>query len=108
MILFVNLIFHLRYVGTGTRVGDPEECNTLDKVFCAGRGEPLLIGSVKSSIGHSESSSGLCSITKVLLAFESGIFFNETKLQNKRLKVFQSRFCIFVFVIRTRVAEHKL
>lgn len=57
----------------GTRVGDPEECSTLDKVFCVDRKDPLLVGSIKSSVGHSEASSGACSITKVLLAFETGM-----------------------------------
>lgn len=31
------------------------------------------MGSVKSNIGHSESTAGVCSITKVVLAFEMGI-----------------------------------
>ncbi|KAK6640571.1 hypothetical protein RUM44_012267 [Polyplax serrata] len=58
--------------GTGTKVGDPEECNTLDKIFCEGRKGPLLIGSIKSNIGHTEPASGLCSITKAIIAMESG------------------------------------
>lgn len=33
----------------------------------------MLIGSVKSNLGHSEASSGICSIAKILLAFEYGI-----------------------------------
>lgn len=53
--------------GTGTRVGDPEEIHSLDKVFCNGRKTPLLIGSVKCNIGHTEPVSGLCSISKVHL-----------------------------------------
>lgn len=32
----------------------------------------MLIGSVKSNMGHCEASSGICSITKVILAFEAG------------------------------------
>lgn len=32
-----------------------------------------MIGSVKSNMGHTEGSSGVCSLTKVLLAFESGV-----------------------------------
>lgn len=56
----------------GTKVGDPEECRTLDRVFCTNRKDPLLVGSVKSNMGHTEASSGICSITKILLAFESG------------------------------------
>lgn len=58
---------------TGTVAGDPEECVALDSVFCRpGRAAPLLVGSVKSNIGHSESTSGVCSIAKVVLAFERG------------------------------------
>ncbi|CRK99510.1 CLUMA_CG012829, isoform A [Clunio marinus] len=56
---------------TGTVVGDPEECDALEQVVCAGRDKPLLVGSVKSNMGHSEASSGLCSITKVIIAFEN-------------------------------------
>ena len=56
---------------TGTVVGDPEECRALDVVFCTGRDKPLPVGSVKSNMGHSESTSGACSIAKVILAFEN-------------------------------------
>ncbi|XP_011883843.1 PREDICTED: fatty acid synthase-like, partial [Vollenhovia emeryi] len=59
--------------GTGTKVGDPEEVNAIDKLFCKGRKSPLLIGSVKSNMGHSEPASGLCSIAKVLIAMEAGV-----------------------------------
>jgi Polyketide synthase modules and related proteins len=54
-------------------VGDPEEVQALENVFCPGRTTPLLIGSVKSNIGHSEPASGVCSVTKVILAMENGI-----------------------------------
>ncbi|KAG4069737.1 hypothetical protein HA402_003178 [Bradysia odoriphaga] len=40
---------------TGTVVGDPEECTAIDNIFCKGRKTPLLVGSVKSNIGHTES-----------------------------------------------------
>lgn len=36
-----------------------------------GRKEPLLVGAVKSSIGHTEGSSGLCSLTKVIFSMEN-------------------------------------
>lgn len=58
--------------GTGTKVGDPQEVNAITDVFCKDRSSPLLIGSVKSNMGHSEPASGLCSIAKVLIAMESG------------------------------------
>lgn len=51
--------------GTGTKVGDPEELNAIDKVFCVGRKTPLKIGSVKSNLGHAEPASGMCALGKV-------------------------------------------
>ncbi|XP_055593804.1 fatty acid synthase-like [Uranotaenia lowii] len=82
---------------TGTVVGDPEECDALDKLFNAGREGPLLVGSVKSSIGHTEAAAGVCSIVKCIMAFENGLIppninFNETRpdipaLVEGRLKV---------------------
>ncbi|KAI5717132.1 hypothetical protein M8J77_000765 [Diaphorina citri] len=58
--------------GTGTKVGDPQEVNAITDVFCKDRSSPLLLGSVKSNMGHSEPASGLCSIAKVLIAMEAG------------------------------------
>ncbi|XP_059048228.1 fatty acid synthase-like [Achroia grisella] len=59
--------------GTGTRIGDPEELLAIDEVFTAGRSEPLLIGSVKSNLGHSEAASGLCSVSKMCIAYNTGL-----------------------------------
>jgi len=61
--------------GTGTKTGDPEEVNAITDVFCAARtsDNPLLIGSVKSNMGHSEGASGLAGVTKVLLSMQHGI-----------------------------------
>lgn len=61
--------------GTGTKAGDPEEANAITDVFCASRtaDNPLLIGSVKSNMGHPEPASGLAGVTKVLLAMQHGV-----------------------------------
>jgi len=59
--------------GTGTKAGDPEELDAVSSFFCPGRKEPLLVGGVKSNMGHAESSSGLVSVTKVLIAMETGV-----------------------------------
>lgn len=61
-----SILNYIEAHGTGTKVGDPEEVNALDKVFCAGRTTPLKIGSIKSNMGHSEPASGLCSVAKVI------------------------------------------
>ena len=59
--------------GTGTAVGDPLEVSAIGRLFAAGREkEPLLIGSIKPSLGHSESSSGLAGVMKAVLAIEHG------------------------------------
>ncbi|XP_063931279.1 fatty acid synthase [Zophobas morio] len=58
--------------GTGTKVGDPQEVNSIADFFCKNRKEPLLIGSVKSNMGHSEPASGLCSLAKIVIAMETG------------------------------------
>ena len=59
--------------GTGTAVGDPLEVSAVGRIFAAGRkDEPLLIGSIKPNLGHSESSSGLAGVMKAVLAIEHG------------------------------------
>uniref|UniRef100_A0A6P7G8W5 Fatty acid synthase n=1 Tax=Diabrotica virgifera virgifera TaxID=50390 RepID=A0A6P7G8W5_DIAVI len=59
--------------GTGTKVGDPQEVNSIAEFFCRDRKEPLMIGSVKSNMGHAEPASGLCSLAKIVIAMESGM-----------------------------------
>ncbi|XP_011706270.1 PREDICTED: fatty acid synthase-like [Wasmannia auropunctata] len=51
--------------GTATKVGDPPEINAIFNVFCKDRETPLMIGSVKSNIGHAEPASGFGQIAKV-------------------------------------------
>ncbi|KAJ5096375.1 hypothetical protein NUU61_005731 [Penicillium alfredii] len=63
--------------GTGTRVGDPLEVAAAGKVFGPGRSdEPedrLLIGSVKTNLGHTEGAAALAGIFKAVLALEAGV-----------------------------------
>ena len=57
--------------GTGTAVGDPIEVEALSRVFGESHSEtPLLIGSVKTNVGHSEAASGITSIIKTTMALE--------------------------------------
>ena len=61
--------------GTGTKVGDPIEAGAIAIVFQPGRpaDQPLRIGSIKTNIGHTEVTSGLAGIIKVVLSLEKGI-----------------------------------
>ncbi|KAL8982100.1 MAG: hypothetical protein Q9205_003293 [Flavoplaca limonia] len=62
--------------GTGTQIGDPLEVHAVAKAMNMSRtpGEnPLLIGAVKTNIGHSEAASGLSAVIKACLIVEKGI-----------------------------------
>ena len=61
--------------GTGTPTGDPIEARAIAAVFGAHsdarrRTRPLILGSVKTNIGHTGAASGLASVIKVVLAME--------------------------------------
>ncbi|MEO8804850.1 MAG: type I polyketide synthase [Burkholderiaceae bacterium] len=58
--------------GTGTSLGDPIEVRALAGALGAGRvaSDPLLIGSVKTNIGHLESAAGVAGVIKVILALQ--------------------------------------
>ena len=56
--------------GTGTPVGDPIEVEAISRAFKRPKGKPLLIGSVKTNLGHSEAASGISSIIKVTMALK--------------------------------------
>ncbi|NXK65451.1 FAS synthase, partial [Sylvietta virens] len=60
--------------GTGTKVGDPQEVNSITGIFCECEREPLLIGSTKSNMGHPEPASGLAALAKVILSLEHGLW----------------------------------
>ncbi|XP_066056968.1 fatty acid synthase [Chamaea fasciata] len=60
--------------GTGTKVGDPQEVNSITDIFCKCEREPLLIGSTKSNMGHPEPASGLAALAKVILSLEHGLW----------------------------------
>ncbi|CAG7734709.1 unnamed protein product [Allacma fusca] len=68
-----NDVDYLEAHGTGTKVGDPEEMFAVTKVFCEGRTRPLVVGSVKSNMGHPEPVAGLCGVAKVLLSHHAGV-----------------------------------
>ncbi|MFI4954698.1 MAG: SDR family NAD(P)-dependent oxidoreductase, partial [Gammaproteobacteria bacterium] len=55
--------------GTGTSLGDPIEVNALSHVF-KDREESLIIGTVKTNIGHLEAAAGIAGIIKTILALQ--------------------------------------
>lgn len=60
---------------TGTPKGDPIEAEALARTFGQFRPaeDPILVGSVKTNIGHTEPVSGIAAIIKATLALKHGI-----------------------------------
>lgn len=58
--------------GTGTELGDPLELGSLAEVFGADRAATrrLVIGSVKTNIGHVEAAAGVAGLIKIVLSLQ--------------------------------------
>ena len=61
--------------GTGTALGDPIEVRALAGVLGAGRAveRPVVLGSVKTNIGHLEAAAGIAGLVKAILTVNRGV-----------------------------------
>ncbi|KAL2864256.1 uncharacterized protein BJX67DRAFT_383918 [Aspergillus lucknowensis] len=62
--------------GTGTPAGDPIEAEAIHRAFFGDRRQDhqtLLVGSIKTVIGHTEGTAGLAAVLKASLAVQHGI-----------------------------------
>ena len=66
---------YLEAHGTGTAVGDPIEINAVSRVYSQNRSsdQPLLVGSVKTNLGHLESAAGIAGFIKAVLVLQRGV-----------------------------------
>lgn len=60
--------------GTGTQAGDPRELKAISDALCNQRPgyRPLLVGSIKTNIGHLEGSAGVAGVIKAVMTIEKG------------------------------------
>ncbi len=65
-------VSYLEAHGTGTSLGDPIEIEALAEIYSKNRpaNQPLIVGSVKTNIGHLEAAAGVSSLMKVILALK--------------------------------------
>ncbi|HXS86519.1 MAG TPA: type I polyketide synthase, partial [Mycobacterium sp.] len=75
---------YLEAHGTGTSLGDPIEVQAAGAVLGEGRDaeRPLLIGSVKTNIGHLEAAAGIAGLIKVILSLEHQMLPKHLNFEN--------------------------
>ncbi|CAI7654954.1 unnamed protein product [Penicillium glandicola] len=81
----VNVSF-IELHGTGTQAGDSVESESVVDVFAnpkSRRRVPLLMGAVKSNIGHGEAAAGVASLLKVLLIYQKNMIPPHVGIKNE-------------------------
>jgi acyl transferase domain-containing protein/acyl carrier protein len=79
--LLPEQISYVETHGTGTSLGDPIEAQALAAALGENRGEPLMMGSVKTNIGHLESAAGIAGLIKTVLMIQHGVIPPHLHLQ---------------------------
>jgi acyl transferase domain-containing protein len=94
--------------GTGTVIGDPTEARAIGEVFRGYRSSesPLLVGAVKSNIGHLEGGSGLAGVIKTVMILEQGVIVPNVGIERVNPRIDTEELCIKVSwstsVLRTK------
>ncbi|EGG17567.1 polyketide synthase [Cavenderia fasciculata] len=82
-------IYYVECHGTGTPIGDPLEVQGIAGVFGQShtKEQPLRIGSVKSNIGHTESTAGVASIIKCAMMLKNRMLIKNINFKELNPKI---------------------
>lgn len=75
--------------GTGTPAGDPVEAEAIASTLAKfhSKKDPLIVGSVKTNIGHLESCASMAGLIKVTLMLEKGVIVPNHDFQSPNPKI---------------------
>lgn len=82
----VDALGYLEAHGTGTQAGDFAETAALQAVF-GSRTKKLIIGSVKSNIGHTEAAAGIASVLKGILTLRNKTIYKTLHCEKKNREI---------------------
>lgn len=91
--------------GTGTTLGDPIEVSALKTVYASSKTEknPLILGALKTNLGHMEGASGLAGILKAILMIQHNVVPKILHLKELNGKINISNFSVLFPTANTAV-----
>ncbi len=102
-------VFYIEGHGTGTQVGDPIEANALGAFFSrSSYDSPLLIGSVKSVIGHTEATAGIASLIKTALCLKHRSITPNMHFNRINPKIQARKYNLHIVTHLTRFPDHPI
>jgi len=93
--------------GTGTAAGDPIECESVGSTIGANKknGDTLIIGSIKTNVGHLEPASGAAGISKLALILKNRKILPNIHFQTPNPKIKWSEYNLKVVTEITQLPE---
>lgn len=82
--------------GTGTQAGDAAELGALHRSFAAGRKNKLMVGSVKTNIGHLEAAAGVAGLLKVIGVLKNRQIPKNLHFKNPNPRIPFAEYCVEV------------
>ncbi len=82
--------------GTGTQAGDSAELAAINKTFSEGRTNKLVVGSVKSNIGHLEAAAGVAGVLKAIGILKNRQVPKNLHFKNPNPKIPFADYCVEV------------